>query len=106
MIAPELAQQLELLLGFNTFRDGDQVECGGKPDDARDQRPTRRIPRQAADKSPVDLQQIDRKFGQEAKRRVSSSEIVDGHPHTRASQLAQLAARSLNIMQQSRLGNL
>src|SRR5262249_28081157 len=60
VIATQLAQELELLGRLDPLGNGNQVEGGSESDDAGDERAAGRILRQAADKRPVDLQQIDR----------------------------------------------
>jgi hypothetical protein len=62
LVALELTQDLELRERFHAFRHRSQIECEGKPDNARDERGARSIVRQAADERSIDLQNIHRQL--------------------------------------------
>src|SRR6185369_10159810 len=106
IVAAVLAQELELLLGFDAFRDDLELEAMRHLDDRIDDCRVIAIDRDVADERAIDLQRADRKLLQRRKRRVPRAEVVDREVQTHAVQRVENPDRSLGIFHQRRFRDL
>jgi hypothetical protein len=89
-----------LLLGFDTFGYGAQTESLGEADDGADQRnPLGRCNRVSTDERPIDLQNVRWQLLEIVDRCVAGSEVINGDPQTKSTQLMQ-SLHGCGIVQQ------
>ena len=102
----EPAELVGLGRGFNSFGDGLEVQGLREVDDAADDIGDLRTRMDAADEAAVDLEDVDWHRLQVSQRRVSGTEIIDGHAHAQLPQSVQNLSHVPGVLDERCLGDL
>lgn len=105
LVTPMLPQEPGLLFMLNAFSNDPEPECLGQVDHAFYQGLLLITAEQVADKTPVDLDAIDRHMIEPAQRRILRAEVIDGYFYTQLPQLLQHAQNIVKFLHRYTFGN-
>ena len=106
---PELADQLQIVMGLDALGAGIHAERFGKGDDGADDRRVavgRAGRRRAANEALVDLDLVERRLLQIAERRIAGAEIVEREAHSERLQLGESFVGRFALGQEHAFGDL